>query len=200
MQYAPGEISTLLLQHLRDGSCKTLDELDAALPLTRRQISHGAATLIRRDYLDRVELGCYCLTPAGVAASERGELITSGPIGGPLTCKARRRFRITLRQRAWNVMRMSVTFTIGELALTAARDDKHPEINLRDYLRFLTRTGYVVALPIVRPNGERRNNRSGRRFRLLKDTGPIAPEWQKSKSALWDHNLGELIAEVSCDR
>lgn len=198
MQCAPGELSTLLLQHLRDGSCQTLDQLEAALPLTRRQISDGAATLIRRDYLDRIELGCYCLTPAGIAASERGEQITSGP-KGPLTCKSRRKWRSTFRQRAWTAMRMSGSFSVSELVIAASKDDKRPEINLLDYLRALSRFGYVTALPALR-NGLRKNSKSGKRFRLVKDTGPVAPEWRSRSGAMWDHNLDQLVEEVPCVR
>ena len=198
MKCAPGEASTMLLQHLRDGSCQTLDQLDAVLPLTRRQISDGAATLIRRDYLDRVELGCYCLTSAGVAASDRGEQITSGPIG-PLTCKSRRKWRSTLRQRAWTAMRMSGTFSISELVIAASKDDKQPEVNLLDYLRALSRVGYVAVLPAAR-GGLRRNSKNGKRFRLLKDTGPIAPEWRSRKGVVWDRNLDQLVEEVPCAR
>lgn len=96
MKCSPGEASTIILQHLTDGTCQTIDQLAHALPLSHRQISNGAAALINRGYLDRIEAGCYSLTSEGVAAAQRNEKITSGPIG-PLTCKSRRRFRTTFR-------------------------------------------------------------------------------------------------------
>ncbi|MFK4060287.1 hypothetical protein [Brucella anthropi] len=199
MQRAPGEVSTMLLQHLRNGTCQTIDQLEAELPLTRRQISNGAAALIGRDYMDRVEAGCYCLTVSGLAAAERGEAITSGPKGGPLTCKSRRRLRSTFRQRAWTAMRMSGAFSVSDLVIAAAKDDKDPENNLLDYLWALRLVGYVASLPSAR-NGIRKNSKSAKRFRLLKDTGPVAPEWRKQKRAVWDFNLGALVEEVPCVR
>lgn len=193
---ASGEIPTMILQHLGNGSCLTIDELDAALPLNRRQISDGAAMLIKRDYLDRVETGCYCLTASGREAAARGERITSGPIR-PHTGKCRRPSSNTFRQRAWNGMRMSVTFTIGDLALVAAMADKDPESNLVNYLGALRRVGYVAVLP-TRQRGTHITSNGFKRFRLLQDTGPIAPVWRSGKRAIWDYNLSKLIGEVSC--
>ncbi|MRN48686.1 hypothetical protein GJU94_02380 [Brucella sp. 10RB9214] len=195
---ASGEIPTMILRHLGDGTCQTIDQLDAALPLNRRQISDGAAMLIKRDYLDRIEAGCYCLTPSGLAAAHRGERITSGPLH-PHTGKCRRPHRDTFRQRAWNAMRMSVTFTIGDLAIVAAKDDKDPESNLVNYLGALRRVGYVTELP-VRQSGTHLTSNGFKRFRLLKDTGPVAPVWRAKKRAIWDYNLDGLVGEVSCAR
>lgn len=201
MKCAPGEASTIILQHLTDGTCQTIDQLALVLPLSHRQISNGAAALINRGYLDRIEVGCYCLTSEGVAAAQRDEKITSGPIG-PLTCKSRRRFRTTFRQRAWNAMRMSGTFMISDVIIAAAKDDKNPEENLLAYLRYLRCAGYVAALPASRSN-LRANSKSGKRFRLIKDTGPIAPEWRSALRALWDHNLERFTPDDRgslCDR
>lgn len=198
MKSALGDVSTILLQHLSDGTCQTIDQLDAALPLSRRQISNAATILIKRDYMDRIEAGCYCLTASGLAAAERGERVTSGPIGA-LTGKSRRPRRNSFRQRAWNAMRMSVTFTIGELVIAAASGDKDPESNLINYLLFLRRVGYVAEMP-VRQNGTRLTSNGFKRFRLLKDTGPIAPALRMKKRAIWDFNLGALVEEVPCAR
>ncbi len=118
----PGEIPTTLLCTLGDGSCRTIDQLDALLPLTRRQISDGAARLVMRGLLERIEAGCYRLTAAGRQAAARGDTISSGPFR-PDSAKARKPWRNTLRQRAWNAMRMSSTFTIGYIAMAAARSD-----------------------------------------------------------------------------
>lgn len=202
MKCAPGEASTIILQHLTDGSCQTIDQLEAVLPLNRKQISGGAATLVNRGYLDRIEIGCYCLTLKGVTAAQQGEQITSGPIGGPLTCKSRRPWRSTFRQRAWNAMRMSGTFMVADVVIAAAKDDRNPEENLLGYLRHLSRSGYVVAMPASK-NGSRQNSKNCRRFRLIKDTGPIAPEWRSVKRALWDHNLVSFATDDRgslCDR
>ena len=198
MKSAVGDVSTILLQHLSDGTCQTIDQLDAVLPLNRRQISNAAAILIKRDYMDRIEAGCYCLTASGLAAAERGERVTSGPIGA-LIGDSRRPRRNSFRQRAWNAMRMSVTFTIGELIIAAASGEKDPESNLINYLLFLRRAGYVAELP-VRQNGTRLTSNGFKRFRLLKDTGPVAPALRVKKRAIWDFNLSALVEEVPCAR
>lgn len=198
MKSALGDVSTILLQYLSDGTCQTIDQLDAVLPLNRRQISNGAAILIKRAYMDRIEAGCYCLTASGLAAAARGERVTSGPTG-ELSVTSRRPRRNSFRQRAWNAMRMSVTFTIGELIIAAASDDKDPESNLINYLLFLRRVGYVAELP-VRQNGTRMTSNGFKRFRLLKDTGPIAPALRMKKRAIWDFNLSALVEEVPCVR
>ena len=194
--FLPGEIPTMILNHLGDGSCQTIDQLHEVLTLNRRQISDGARQLVMRELLDRVETGCYRLTQAGIEAIARGDRITSGPVG-PLKTPARRPRRDTLRQRAWNAMRMSVTFTIGDLAIAAARDDLNPESNIQRYLQFLRNSGYVVELP-TRQRGTHLTSNGFKRFRLLKDTGPIAPMWKTHKQALWDYNLGKLIGGASC--
>lgn len=183
---APGEIPMTVRAALHDGACRTIDQLDALLPLTRRQISNGAARLIMRGQLERVEAGCYRLTPAGHEALARGEAITSGPIG-PLTGRARKPLRDTLRQRAWTAMRMSGTFTIGDLIMAAGRGEADAETNLGRYLRHLKTAGYVAELP-MRQRGTRPTSNGFKQFRLLRDTGPIAPVWSAARLLMIDHN------------
>lgn len=195
---ATGEIPTMILRHLGDGSCQTIDELDAALPLNRRQISNGAAMLIKRDYLDRVEAGCYRLTSSGQEAAAKGEKITSGPIRTD-TCIARTPQRNSLRQRAWTAMRMSGTFTIGDIVIVAARGDLDPESNVQRYLQMLRAGGYVAEMP-VRQRGTHLTSNGFKRFRLIKDTGPIAPVWKSKLRSLWDHNLRQFAGGEPCDR
>ncbi|PYE87530.1 hypothetical protein [Phyllobacterium leguminum] len=197
-RYAPGEIPTMVLQCLSDGSCRTVDEIGAVLPLSRRQIWGGASILIKRDYLDRTERGCYRLTQAGLNAAANGEKIAGGPIG-PDTCIARKPLQNTLRQRAWNAIRISPSFTVGDIVMAAARDERYPDIAVRQYIRLLRRAGYVAELP-TRQRGTHRNGGSSKRFRLVKDTGPISPAWRTHKGALWDYNLRQFAEEVSCDK
>lgn len=91
-------------------------------------------------------------------------------------------------------MRMSGTFMVADVIIAAAKDDKNPEGNLLAYLRCLRCAGYVVALPASR-NNLRLNSKSGKRFRLIRDTGPVAPEWRSGLRALWDHNLDRFTAD-----
>lgn len=182
----PGEVPSTVRSGLADGACRTIDDLAAMLPLTRRQISNGAASLIMRGQLERIETGCYQLTPAGLTAHAAGETITSGPTG-KRTGRSRRPLKDTLRQRAWTAMRMSGTFTIGDLVMAATRGDRDAETNISRYLRVLKATAYVVELP-VRARGTHLTSNGFKRFRLLKDTGPIAPVWSEARGRLIDHN------------
>ncbi|EFO32468.1 conserved hypothetical protein [Roseibium sp. TrichSKD4] len=193
----PGTVPTTLLNALADGSCRTMDELDGCVDLTRRQISDGAGSLIMRGLLERVEVGCYRLTPNGQQAAMEGRIISSGPYR-PDRGRCRAAQPNTLRQRAWNAMRMSGAFTIGDLVMAAACGvEKDPEGNLRRYLKALVNAGYLVELP-VRAASSKLTSNGFKRFRLVRDTGPVAPVWRHRSKGLFDHNLGDSGEIVLC--
>ncbi|MBO9421740.1 hypothetical protein J7481_19690 [Labrenzia sp. R4_2] len=193
----PGTVPTTLLTALSDGSCQTVDELDTKLPLNRRQISDGAGSLIMRGLLERVEVGCYRLTREGKAAAADGRVISSGPYR-PDRGRCRAPQCNTLRQRAWNAMRMGNAFTIGDLAMAASTGgEKNPEGNLQRYLNRLVRAGYLAELP-VRVRGTKLTSNGFKRFRLIRDTGPIAPVFRPKKRDFFDHNLGDAGEAVPC--
>lgn len=194
---APGTLPNTILCNLSDGTCRTMDELDDALSLTRRQISNGAAKLVMRGFVERIEVGCYQLTEAGRKAIADGVEITSGPYR-PDYGQARRPQRQTLRQRAWNTMRISSSFSISDLIVAAASgSERNAENNLQLYCRKLASAGYLAELP-VRQAGTRLTSNGFKRYRLLKDTGNIAPVWRPKKRELFDHNLGPDGEVVSC--
>lgn len=194
--FEPGEIPTTILHCLADGACRTIDELDHVLGLTRRQISDGAAKLVLRDYLERVEAGCYQLTPAGVAAARSGTKISSGP-WRPDTARARKPIRDTFRKRVWNAMRVGGTFTISDLVMAASRPgDADPENNAARYVRHLVRAGYVHELG-NRQRGTKPTSNGFKRYRLVKNTGPLAPTYSPKRRIVHDHNTRE---DVLCSR
>lgn len=182
---APGEIPTTVLTALGSGACLTIDELDRQLPLNRRQISDGAASLILRGLAERIEAGCYRLNAEGLAAAARGETISSGPSGRHTG--RRRPPADTLRQRAWTAMRMAGSFTVGDIVMAAARKETDADSSLHRYLRRLKLAGYVAELP-VRQRGTHPTSNGFKRFRLLKDTGPIAPMWSDAYGMMIDRN------------
>lgn len=193
----PGTVPTTLLTALRDGSCQTVDELNTKLPFNRRQISDGASSLIMRGLLERIEIGCYRLTRDGKKAAEEGRVISSGPYR-PDRGKCRAPQQNTLRQRAWNVMRMGNAFTIGDLVMAACvGSEKNAESNLQRYLKRLAHAGYVAELP-VRVRGTKLTSNGFKRFRLIRDTGPIAPVLRPKKRDFFDHNLGDAGEAVPC--
>lgn len=192
----PGEIPSTILHCLADGACRTIDELDEMLDLSRRQISDGAAKLVLRDYLERVETGCYQLTPVGIAAAQAGETISSGP-WRPDTARARRPVRDTFRRRLWSAMRMGGVFTIADLVMAAARaGDLRPENNAARYISYLIRAGYVEELR-ERRRGMKLTSSGFKRYRLVKNTGPLAPAFSPKRMALHDYNMRE---DVPCGR
>ncbi|WP_319498802.1 hypothetical protein [uncultured Cohaesibacter sp.] len=149
-----------------------------------------------RGVLERVELGCYQLTDDGKQIIASGQKITSGPIRSDRGLS--RKPRDTVRQRAWNVMRMSGSFTTGDITPHAAPgNEKRAEVNLLKYFAALRRAGYLVELP-VRVRGTKLTSNGFKRFRLMKDTGPIAPIYRANKGCLFDHNLGERGEIIPC--
>lgn len=189
-----GMLPTTILAHLADGACRTIDELEQALGLTRRQVSDGAAKLAYRKYLCRMERGCYQLTDLGLKAAGDGEVIKSGPIG-PDTVKVRTKVSNTFRDRAWRSMRLRRQFTIADVVADAGTEgDADPENNVARYLRALRMAGYVKEMRERAP-GTRLTSNGFKRFALVRDTGPVAPVYRPKSHSLHDYNLQE---EVSC--
>ncbi len=189
-----GTLPTTILHHLSDGACQTIDALNEQLGLDRRQISDGAARLVLRGYLERVEAGCYQLTAAGRAAAERGEIVKSGPWRAD-TAKVRKPVRNTFRQRVWSAMRMGGTFTLADIVMAAATaEDDNPEDNASRFIRRLKASGYIAELP-VRQAGTRLTSGGFKRYRLVRDSGPIAPQYRPKSGVIHDFNIGE---DVSC--
>jgi len=193
-RHHPGKAPTALLNILADGSCRTIDQLEVDLDLTRRQVSDAASCLLRRDYLDRMAAGCYQLSEAGIAAAAAGEVIKSGPRGPH---SGIREFRNTLRERAWRSMRLRGRFTIPDLVADAAtEDDSDPVGNIGRYLRALRGAGYVIELP-RRAEGSAMTSNGFKRWILSRDTGPKAPSVRSKVNAIHDFNTGE---DVPCKR
>ena len=180
---------------LASGVCLTTDELDKALPnIKRRQLVMAVGKMITKGLAERVERGCYKLTKHGLKTHCAGVKLTSGPNGkhtGP-----KRPLPNTLLQRAWNVMRISQSFTIPDLVLVAAVDEKNPTSNLQRYVKALVRAGYLLELPI-RAKGTALESNGFKRYRLLNDTGEIAPVYRRSRRTVFDHNTN---TEIVCRR
>ncbi|AWD21584.1 hypothetical protein [Fuscovulum blasticum] len=187
-RHHPGAAPTALLQRLGSGVCLTIGQLAADLDLTNRQVSNAAAVLLRRGYLDRMAIGCFQLTDAGLAAAFAGETITSGPIGSNGNP---RRYRNSLRQRAWTSMKTRRVFTVPDLVVDAATgDDTNPGDNLQRYLRGLAAVGYV-SVSRRRVTGTAPTSPGYKLFALVRDTGPVAPAL--CATGIHDFNLGEDV-------
>lgn len=184
-----------VLHALSHGACLTIDELDACTDVQRSSISKSVNMLISRGFAERVEIGCYQLTRAGRKAAQNGEKIGAGR-WRPLPERAQRP-RASLRQKAWNVMRMGDVFTSDDLAMLAGSGYRRPIADLQSYICLLRRAGYLHEMP-VRKRGTTPGHQGFRRYRLIRNTGPIAPVWQANRKVLFDHNLGERGECVPC--
>lgn len=169
--------------------CFSIDEIAAHLPMTHRKVAKAAGKLISRRLVERLERGQYRLTKAGADFLEEGSALVSGP-RGPHTGQPRK--HNTFRQRAWTAMRLMRRFSIPDIVMRAAREgDADPAANTRRWLLFLVAAGYVVELPVRADDGVPTSN-GLKVFRLLRDTGPLAPAHRKGGD-LYDHNLREVV-------
>ena len=152
----------------------TTREVAAAIGGRREDsVRKACRRLHKQGLIYSVDGALHDLTEAGRSALDNGKLITSGPERGSI------RRPDGLRARAWRLMRIKRKFGVADLcAQLCDGSQKDPEGNLQQYLLPLVRAGYLAPL------------RSGR-YLLIKDTGPLAPAWNKLTHCLTDPNTGE---------
>lgn len=189
----PGEatVQNRLLDLLAPGGCLTMDELDAAGELTRRQIGKAVGQLIHRGLVERVEAGCYQITDEGRQALRNGLVITSGP-HRPLTGQRRPR-KDTFRARIWRAMRTMRTFTIPDLLMMAGDGIRNGRNSADVYVRRLAQAGYVVATPRRAP-GTAPTSNGFKVWLLVRDTGHLHPLVCVKARMVFDQNTGETFA------
>lgn len=191
MQAEP-TIQTRLLHGLGD-ACLMIGDVAVALGLTHGQVSQAAAMLVSRGYVERIDRGCFQLTPAGRAARDSGQTIDTGVTGA--TRALRKPKRVAVRQRAWAAMRINRTFTVRDITTSVSRaGDGDVEENLRRYFCELERDGYL-ARSTRRRKGSAPGSNGFAIWTLVRDTGPIAPIWSRKQAAVHDFNL-----EAPCGR
>ncbi|SDH90125.1 hypothetical protein [Roseospirillum parvum] len=166
--------------------CLTTAELAARSGLTRKQVGEASGKLVRRNLIERAEVGCFRLTDHGRAHVAAGTPLTSAPIK---QFTAMRRHRDSLRVRAWRAMRMRGKFTIADVAGLALRPGER-EGEVQRYLRTLFRAGYLRRLAGGGPC---------LRYALVRDTGPEAPMLIDGRRAVRDPNTGDTVAVGSGD-
>lgn len=183
---------TMLLYALAE--CEmTLDVLGIELDLTHRQVSRAAEGLIRKGLAERVEKGCYRLTAEGQVVVGDGGTITSGPNQSPT--KPVSPHQETLRQRAWNAMRIQQKFTIPDLILVAAHgEEENAHNNLSKYCSNLSKVG-ILRLLRGRVEGSAPSSNGFKRYQLLQDLGEIAPVLRRG-GAVYDHNSDQEFQPI----
>lgn len=185
-------IQTRILHSLGE-ACLLIGDLAAMLGLTNAQVSQAAALLVGRGLVERIDRGCFQLTEAGRQARALGVTIESG-VTGPKRA-FRRPPRLSIRQRAWNAMRITRTFTVPEITTAVAREgDGDVEENLRRYFSELAKGGYLVRSHRRRP-GTAPGSNGFAIWSLARDTGPVAPVWSRKNCSVHDFN-----GEGTCKR
>jgi len=166
-----------------------LDTLAKRLPIERASIVAAAGRLVARGLFERLENGVYRLSPDGKKALSEGRSITGGKAGKRVKHPV---YSDSLRQRAWKAMRLSGRFTAGEIAALAARDEKDAEDTIRRYCHQLAGAGYLVELPTRTKPGKAGSN-GNKQWRLIRDTGEMAPQHAASKRQMIDRNTREVF-------
>ena len=173
---------------LEPGPCLTVDEMVERCDLPRRSVAEACAGLVRRGWVDRLEQGCFTLSPEGRRALAAGETIVSGPIG-PLTVRARRPKRRTIRDKMWSAIRIARKFDLARLEEIAGAT----AANAQRFVVALARAGYLAELR--RRPGDAPSSNGFKRWVLIDDPGPAAPTI-KADGRVWDPNRREFRGEV----
>lgn len=166
-----------------------LNVLEARLPIERKAVIAAAGRLVARGLLEREEDGVFKRSAEGLRALREGL-----PVVGGDRRKVRKEplYVDSLRQRAWAAMRLKSRFTVACLTELAAKDEKDAEDSIRRFCFALTRAGYLAELP-VRVRGAVAGSNGFKQWRLVRDTGAIAPRYMQAKQAFADRNTREVF-------
>lgn len=175
--------STLLLRALasRLGRVRFGDLVEAT-GLTRLQVRDGLDTLRGQGLAAMVWRGTWKLTPKGAAAAGQGLILRPGPSGPRALPEVPHHFR----SRLWRALRMMRKATIHGLLVPASRPtDGNPYESAKKYLDALAKAGIVRRLP----------HKEGARtiYALVKDSGPLPPQWNKRQGRIFDPNTREVF-------
>lgn len=167
------------------GCCLTLAEVTAKTGVEYDAASRTIGRLVSRGLVERVRPGCYRLNETGHLALTTSERpIKRGPKGrhsGP-----RRPPKNTFRERLWRALRREKKGTLSSLIPLAVRDEENPIGGARRYFRWLASVGVIVEIARIGSAGEIR-------WLLVRDLGPLAPNWSDARGALYDPNKGEWL-------
>lgn len=189
-----GELQTKVLYEI-GAECLLIGDLADRLGMTRKQVSDAASGLVQKGLAERREIGCFALSEDGKTLVAVGEKITSGPNGAHSVDRKPRRSG-TLRQRAWNVMRIKGKFSVLDLMVAATHGDERVAANsLQRFCRQLVRAGVLAQLS-AKERGSALNSTGFNRFLLVQDLGMTAPSYRHARQTLFDHNAQKELPLV----
>lgn len=181
-----------LLNALDRAECRTVEYLAELTGLSRKRVVAAAGRLIGRDFATRAEVGCFTLTEAGEKARTEGFVIKSGP-KGRLTGLSRRPKRTTIRDRIWNALRIRGKASVQDLLELVGGEDGAPSVDsIQRYLRGLVRAGHLREMARRDP-GTALTSNGYKRYQLLRDTGPAAPQLRDRTNTVFDPNTREVF-------
>jgi len=152
----------------------TLDALRAGLALDSGQVAAAAKDLLLCGWICRAEDGRYSIGAQCRAALEPA-------IKAPLPAIHGEK-KDSFERRAWAAMRRLKRFTSADIAILACKKGQSPKTSqLMTYIKQLRDGGYVMAQ--AKRGGETKILAGLTVYRLIKDTGPLAPLWSKGRLA-----------------
>lgn len=191
-----GEIQTAVLYAIGE-QCVLLGDLAEQLELERKQVGCAAAELVRKGYVERREPGCFALSLEGRSFMAAGRKFTTGPNGPLQVDRGPTKARLTIRQRAWNVMRIRGKFSVPDLQIAAVDgDDAAVQVTLRRFCRQLVKAGVLVQLA-KKERGTALSSPGFNRYMLVKDLGPMVPSYRRGSRVLFDHNAQKELPNVA---
>lgn len=170
-------IGQAILNALAGGKVMLTRELASRLGSPAENIRSAAHALIERGYIMRGE-GCYQITDKGQDFVADGKTCVAGSQKGDFAARS----RYSLRTRAWNLIRMRTTWSIDDLLMTLADGtERDAENSLKRYVKVLCKAGYVERAP-----------RNPHLYRLINNTGRLAPSYNSPARTVTDPNTGEV--------
>ncbi len=158
-----------------------LGELAAALGAERKNVALAVQRLRQRGLVELLGRGVYAPTTAGRDFLTSGRKLTSGRAGP----KPRTRTR-GLRERAWWVIRARKDVSVNDLlSVLSDGSERDARGNLQRYLHWLALTGYLAK--VVRGTAPVR-------YRLVRDSGRLAPVMRLRQGLVFDPNTGAVRA------
>lgn len=171
-----------VMRHLAEnGNCYTR-QLAAALDAASTGICAACICLRKHGLVHTEAGGIHGLTEAGRQWVEVGGFLPCQRAGRAATSEGR-----TLRQRAWNVMRMADKITVADLLRTLCDgSERGADDNLKNYCRALYRAGILG-----------KTARTGDYFlRVEANTGPKAPSYNRVEKSVTDRNTGKIMSII----
>lgn len=171
-------LSERVLRHLAEnGPCYTR-QLASMLGATAEGVLQACHCLQRHGLL-HTEAGMHGLTAAGIETA-KGGWVPCQRVGRAASSNGR-----TLRQRAWNVLRMADQTTVPDLLRVVCEGgEQGAEQNLRNYCRALYLAGILG-----------KTRRTGAYFlRSEANTGAKAPAYNRESKTVTDRNTGRTVS------